>query len=142
MYRVARILVGALFLASLPGCVGSAPRPARLVGAVGGKPNIVGGYSVTSTGALAISGATRLPNATVAVVVGEAGGDHVLALLATAPDGSFTLEYPPDPPVGAAILVTAEGHEPYRAIITPSPPGYKEISFVLRKIDPPVVPPQ
>ena len=74
--------------------------------------------------------------------MGEAGGDHVLASVATAPDGSFTLEYPPDPPVGAAILVTAEGHESYREIITPSPPGYKEISFVLKKIDPPAVRPE
>jgi hypothetical protein len=84
-----------------------------------------------------MSGATRLPKATVAIVMDQAGGDHIIASVVTAPDGSFTLEYPRDPPVGAAILVTAEGHEPYRKTITPSPPGYQEISFVLKKAGPP-----
>ena len=137
MCRVACTRVSALLLASLAGCTEAQPRPARLVGAVGGEANIVGGYHLQRPNDLIIAGATRLPNATVAVVVGEAGGDHVIASVATAPDGSFTLEYPRDLPVGAELLVTADGHEPYREIITPTPPGYKEISFVLKKLSPP-----
>jgi hypothetical protein len=102
-----------------------------MIGKVGSDDNMV--ESVKFSSALSVPG-IPLPNADIAIIVSQPGGDLVLASAKSGADGSFTLDYQRDLPEGATLTVTAPGHAPYRHVLDRPPPGYREIGIVLKKL--------
>ena len=133
MRRTIHTIIGSVLLVAVAGCV-DRTHTATLVGKVGSDDKKIESVRFTDGDAVDFFGIPPLPNADIAIVVSQPDGDQILASTKSAADGSFTLDYPRELPVGAALLVTAPGHAPYRDWLNRPPPGYSQIGIVLKKL--------
>jgi hypothetical protein len=136
MRRLMHALIGsAVLLGFATGCVNRS-QTATIVGRVGtsGDRDVTQSVRFSQPHSLSLSGDQPLPGAEIAIVVTNPDGDRVLASTKSDPNGDFTLDYPSDLPEGAALVVTAPGHEPYREDLYGRQPGYQQMGIALKKL--------